>query len=178
MPIFVPTDSIDLKDQDFFERYVTVGELYNLDADSKVLFQFNKDEFEESRSINWAQISSVGANSNQFQYINRGSRQFELPLLFIADKGMPPVKIDGFMSPFVTSEDLTVDIDVLYQELDSWTEELPSLGRPSFIKIFICSMEYTGFIKELRRRVLDSFEDGSTRRALITIQFQEWEEAL
>jgi len=182
MPLFIPTSNL-LKSPELAGQYVAVGELYNLDDNKKICFQFNPEEYEIGRTYNWADLDSVGAPSNHYNYISQKDVLFELQLLFIADIGTPPVTTEGGVSPLITPKnDVVVDFDELCNELFQWLEEREAEGRPSFLRIFIGKDSLTGFVKgDLKKRVLDLFPGGteahpkpSARRGLLTMQFQPW----
>lgn len=178
MPLFIPTSNL-LKKPELAAQYVAVGQLYNLDDDKKICFQFNPEEHEIGRTYNWADIPSIGAPSNHYDYLSQKDTLFELQLLFIADIGTPPVATEGGVNPLITPDDVVVDFDELYNEILQWLEEREAEGRPSFLRIIIGKDTLTGFVKgDIKKRVLDLFPGGSARRGLLTMQFQPWQEVL
>lgn len=174
MPLYLPTSKSFTGTLDYFEAYVKKGQLYNLDDDRKVWFQFNPRNFEWSRVIKWTDQSFIGAPSIHHQYLGRGQREFELTLLYIGDFGMPEVEIKNTRHD-IKPGDVEVDFDELVREIDAWTEEREDYGRPSFIGIYIANEEFRGFIRDIKKRVIDQYKDQSTRRGEVTIRFQEWE---
>ncbi len=181
MPLFIPTSDLGLSDsyalQDYYDRYPFKGQLYNLDDNKKIWFQFNPEEHEDSIPIRWADIKSLGTPSNQYQYLGESGSSFDLTLLFIADIHMPKVKTQGAVDPNITPDGQAVSFKALYNEIRSWVKPREDTGLPSMISIiFNDDFAYEGFVRELRKRILDQYENGITRRATITLQFQEWKE--
>jgi hypothetical protein len=174
MPLFIPTSNL-LDRPSLAEQYVQVGELYNLDDNKKIKFQFNPQEYEFGKTYNWAAIDSIGAPSARYHYLGQKDDMFELQLLFIADLGMPPVVLEGIPNSLITPDEVVVDFDELFKELQLWNDERPAEGRPSYMRIIIGTDTIEGVITNMRKRVLDQFSNLKTRRGQITIQVQPCE---
>jgi len=144
------------------------GQIYNLDNNEWMNFQFNPQTFEWERSINWAETTWKGdVQGGDLSFINIGPRTFDLSLLFLADPGAPEinyktnsVKIDSF--------------EAVEELIESWSQIVSSKGRPARVKVIMGERFFDGVIRNYHFKIIESFEDLSAKEGILTLEFREW----
>lgn len=174
MPLIFPTSDIlgSLTDS-----ALAKGEIHNLDnvPNSVIQFQFNPEQFEESRPFNWPDTGMRGKPGFDIQYTGEPARTFELKLLWIADPIAPSHNADNTITP-VKSEDVSADFDKVVFEIDRWLDPRADLGRPSLLMVIFGQYQvYKGVVTERRKRYVRFFSDLSTRQGELILSFKEWE---
>ena len=161
----------------------TKGQLYALDLQEKITFQYNPKTFKYGFETKWSRITYKGDFSGgdlDFNFVN--PINFDLELLFIADPGAPLIDYDTYDSKaIIISADNAnpsnhlFDYDELIRMFNFWWKRpVPGLNRPSRIQIVMGSRTYNGVITEVSIEELEYFKDLSVKEAKITLTFEEW----
>ena len=155
------------------------GQLYNLDLNEMLGFQFNPETFGWDRDLNWAEISWKGAEKGgDLQYVNAGPITFDLDLIFVADPHAPEMMYQtGSNHPVVPSMQASIkmDFEFIEETVNKWADPLPNLGRPSRIKIILGGRSFLGVITTYSFEITDFFEDLTARHGRLSIGFREWQ---
>lgn len=179
MGLFIPTSRTGK--EPFTDIGLQKGQLYNLDTEEWLTFQFNPEIFSYSQQFNWGDVTWKGAEKGgDLQYVGSGPRTFNLELVFVADPHAPGMEFgsvdDGFHTRVnVTATGTTVDFEFIETMLNHWTTPLEAKRRPSRIKIIIGPRYFRGVITSLDPRLTEFFPDMTVREAEILIGFREWE---
>ena len=169
--LFMPTSDYSVPIQSL--PRLAKGQLYNLDSNCFIGFQFNPEKFDYRREFNWAVNSCNGDESGgDLLYLNSGPFVFDLALLFIADPGAPEMEYDTANS--LSSPDLKMDFRALAREINDWMAIIPSLGRPSRIRVIFGELHFDGVVTSLELNENNHFPDLSVREGLIELRFREW----
>jgi len=184
MPLFIPTSKGVASP--LAAMHLTKGQLYNLDTNEFISFQFNPSEFEWERMINWSEISWQGDTSGgDLAFINVGPRTYNLDLLYMADPGAPEIesKIDD--PPYAYNA--KNDFQRIRKTIEKWEADIEGKGRPSAINLIMGSRDadgnltsgnsFEGVIVRSGFRLTEFFNDLSVREAIITLRFREWNRA-
>lgn len=161
--LFSPSGSVQL----------AKGQLYNLDLNEYIGFQFNPTSFDWNQQFAWAETVWVGDDHGGdllFSYV--GPRKTELSLLYMADPGSPD--IHWSVSERLSSGALKFDFQALRQALERWQQKITGKGRPSRIRIIVGPNYLDGVITAIGFKISEFFEDLSAREALVTLEFREW----
>lgn len=176
MPLFIPTSGA--APIPFAGWPTKKGQLYNMDNNEKLSFQFNVETFEWEQKFNWAEITWKGSVSGgDLDFINSGPRTFDLPLLFLGDPGAPEIEYEiGDDNPVVRQVpgNIKMDFEFIQKLIERWTWVMPHKGRPPRIKVVIGTRWFEGVIEELNFKLIDFFPDLTVKEALMTISFREW----
>ena len=171
MPLFIPTAT--QAPIPFAGWPTQKGQLYNLDTNDYISFQFNPDSFDWEQVFNWAEITWQGDyHGGDLQFINAGPHTFDLPLQFLADPGAPKI---GYNTPSRISTDMNkFDFGELKRTLDDWNKPIEGKGRPARIKVIMGENKFDGVVTRWKFRILDFFPDMTAKEVLMTISFREW----
>jgi hypothetical protein len=171
MSLFVPTSVMG--PVPFAGWPTNRGQLYNLDNDEYIGFQFNPETFEWEQPVNWVEVTWHGDFSGgDVQFINMGARVFELPLQFLADPGAP--QIDHRAAQIISRPEDKFDFAALKAIIDQWNRPIPGKGRPARLKIIVGHNVFEGVITRWRFKIVDFFPDMTAKEVLLTISFREW----
>lgn len=152
---------------------IAKGQLYNLDNNQKLGFQFNPESFEWERNFNFAETSFIGDESGgDIMYLNTGPRTFELVLVYAADPGAPSIEYESNF--IVSSNFLRMDFQAIRYTIEEWEKKIPGLGRPSRIRVIIGPNYFDGVIRSSKFRIGEFFPDLSAQQALVALRFREW----
>lgn len=165
--LYIPTSTSEFKH--YTAAPLSKGQLYNLDDDRKLGFQFNPEELNWSQETGWIEVA------NDLAFVRRKPKTFEMDLLYVADPTAPDFEVDNTALP-VMSGDVKADVDKLVAELDNWCEPRTDTGRPSRVMIIWgANWSFTGVIMSINPKLTYFFRDLSTRQGMISISFREWE---
>lgn len=169
--LFIPTSSN--KAAPFTSIVLSKGQLYNLDLDEFVGFQFNPTDLEWSRSFNWAVHRWQGDNSGgDAQFLNTEPRKIELTLQFVADPSAPDIEYS--VSERIYDTDGLVDFQAIRDTIERWEGPVEGKGRPSRVGIIMGENMFEGRIETSTFRISAFFPDLKPRRAMLTLEFAEW----
>jgi len=169
--LFIPTRDLDI--EIYTNATIQKGQLYNLDLDQWINFQFNPTAFEWGRETKWSEHNFVGGlNGGDLQFINVGPRKVDLDLLFIADPRAPLVNYEANFN--ILDANGLVDFQAVKETIEAWEELLPQLLRPSRIAIVVGPNVFEGVILNSQMRITEFFEDLTPKEAMLTIGFREW----
>jgi len=176
--LYIPSPRLSYR-TDFSEVPVKTGQLYNLDDDKSISFQFNPSEFSWQEEHNWSTQKYTGNPGKQLQYLGCTGRVFTLELEFHADPWFPRVQLSGDVDPSITPDpDRTaVDFDKLVDEFRSWIKERPDKKRPSYIRIILPNKEeFDGIVRSATKQILSVYADGVVQHGKLIFNFEEWKE--
>jgi hypothetical protein len=170
--LFLPT-----RDEDVSTIYTDVefkrGQLYNIDNNQYLNFQFNPTSFEWARDVKWSERNWVGSTrGGDVQFINIGPRRLSLELLFVADPRAPEVNFEADF-PVIDQHGL-VDFKSITDTIENWIELIEGVKRPSRIGIIVGPNVFEGVLLNITPRITDFFEDLSAKEALLLLEFREW----
>jgi len=149
------------------------GQLYNLDLDEYVGFQFNPTAFEWGQAIGWAETIWQGDDhGGDLLFTHIGPRKLEVSLLYMADPGTPD--FTWSVSERLANSKLKFDFQALRKTLERWQNKLDGKGRPSRMRIVVGPNYFDGIITTLGFKITEFFEDLSAREALVSLEFREW----
>jgi len=149
------------------------GQLYNVDLNEYIGFQFNPTSFEWSREVKWSEQNWVGnVNGGDIQFINIGPRRIELELLYIADPRAP--KVDYRSDYRIIDTGGLVDFQAIRDTLEKWEHLIDGLKRPSRVGIVVGVNAFEGVIINTTFRITEFFEDLTPKEALVLLEFREW----
>ena len=155
------------------------GQLYNLDSDEFLGFQFNPQTFVWGRESMWNPSTFLGDMSGgDLSYIRIGAREFDLNLIFRADPSAPDVQIrieEGQPILNSVSSNLSMDFQVIRSLIEKWEGMVEGKRRASVIKMIMGPNDFDCVITESSFRLVDFFgRDLTVREAIITLSFREW----
>lgn len=175
--IYLPTSGEDrrLSLEIFTNTSLQKGQLYNLDLNEYLGFQFNPTTFEWSRDINWSEQNWVGGTrGGDLQFISLGPRLIELELLYIVDPRAPKVSYESDFA-VIDPKDELVDFQAIRSTIEKWEELLDGIRRPSRVKIIVGPNGFEGVITSSTFRITEFFEDLTAKEALFLLEFREWQ---
>jgi hypothetical protein len=166
----------------FMGQPTVKGQLYAMDLNDKIDFQFNPTVFEFEQAFTWSRITYKGDFSGgDLDFQNVGPRKFDLPLLFLADPAAPPINFTAESSEAEIvhkepglDQPILFDYDELLKMLDFWKRPIEGKNRPTRIQVVMGQRSFEGVITNLAHRELEFFRDMGVKEALITITFEEW----
>lgn len=172
MPLFVPDPT---GRQGFDARSIYKGQIYNVDDNEKMSFQFNPEAFRWTSTDVWVP-TGIGVFGRDVSYVREESSEFGLTLLFVADPGAPALKSEGVKEDISPVQDgIQADFDQVVVMLDRWRARRPDSGRPSLLKLIISpGLYFDAVITKVERAILERFEDGSTREGQLDMNFLVW----
>jgi hypothetical protein len=172
MALVVPTLSMGRSQLE--TQNLVKGQLYNMDLNQKLWFQFNPTFFEWERGFNWVDIAFYGDETGgDADFISTGARTFELVLLYMADPGSPEILSEGV--PYnVKGGGINMDFQAIRANLELWESKLPNKGRPSRIKVIVGPNSFECLIRSSKFRITEFFRDLTAREVEITLRFREW----
>lgn len=162
------------------DRFVAKGQLYNLEWDESLSFQFNPENVEWVRESQWARASHRGQMQMAKPYfIATEPREMEIPFLFIADPGAPAVEFKSNNSPLVARSAFDKSGPFGFKELrsiiESWETVIETIGRPSRIRVIFGDIAFDCYTKRSRFKITEFFsQDLAVREGLITLELMEW----
>ena len=149
------------------------SQLYNVDLNEYIVFQFNPVTFEWERDINWGEHSWLGDTSGgDLQFLNIGPRLIDLDLMYMADPQAPTVHYKSNFN-IIGSDDL-VDFQAIKNTIEKWEKLLDGSRRPSRIGIMVGPNRFEGVIKKYRFKITEFFENLSTKEGILSLEFREW----
>ena len=169
--LFIPTSSNS--STPFTSIMLDKGQIYNMDLNESIGFQFNPTELEWSRGFNWVVHKWQGDFSGgDAQFLSTEPRKIELTLQFVADPSAPDLWYE-------TPEDLLdtdnlVDFNAIRGVIERWEGPVAGKGRPSRIGIIMGENIFEGRIMTSTFRISAFFPDLTPRRAMFTLEFEEW----
>lgn len=173
MGLFLPTSGTS--SIPFSSQRLSKAQIYCLDTNELLNFQFNPQTFQWERDINWAETSWRNNDyGGDLEYINSGPRTFDLPLLYIADPGAPDIVGEYQTANNEIAPGTPVDFEFIESLFERWASILPAKKRPSRVRVIFGPRHFDGVIVHLDHRIVEAFEDLSTREGLITVSFREW----
>lgn len=176
MGLFVPTSKLTVDDQVFTNVGLTKGQIYNLDNQEFLCFQFNPSSFEWEKNINWSRINWFNSvNGGELQYINQGPKLFDLSLIYVSEPGAPELR---YNTPDVVvpgySEDRIVSFEAIVAVIDRWTAPIEGIGRPARLAVIIGPNRFEGVIMKYNFRITEFFHNLTAREGRLVIEFEEW----
>jgi len=173
MSLFLPSSRESIVP--FSDINLIKGQLYNLDLDEKISFQFNPEAFTYEKSFNWATVAWKGSeDGGDLQYLNTGPIGFDLPLIFAVEPGAPIVTSESVEERVSQGSDLPADFEKIEEALNRWEKPLENKGRPSRLRIIMGPRNFDGVISKLTVRITEYFPDLTAREVLFTIGFRQW----
>lgn len=177
MGLFIPTSGAQ---PPFTGIQLTKGQLYNLDNNEWLNFQFNPEIFDYRQEFNWGEIQWKGSeHGGDLQYTGSGPYTFDLQLLFVGEPHAPNTEYSQGDSPTIPFSGIAgtikIDFEFIESMLNRWTEPLENKRRPSRIKVILGPRSFMGVITNLDFRITEFFPDLSAREARLTIGFRQWE---
>lgn len=174
MSLFVPTSTMPIT-----AVSVTKGQLYNLDDDEFLSFQFNPETFMWERKTEWGDLSFYGDDSGgERKYLLTKPREFDLSLLYVADPGAPDIAYqtagDNPLSQNV-SAGVSMDFKFIQDVIERWESKRPDKHRPSRIMVILGDRSFSAVIVSSQFKIVEFFSDLSAREALLTLEFREWQ---
>ena len=158
---------------------VKKGQIYNLDTNEFIGFQFNPRDVIWSRQINYADISWKGSNKGgDIEYLNSGPRKMEISLQYMADPGSPDIDYHINSNNGISTHILKMDFQVLLETIERWEEVIEDKGRPSRLKIIMGSNGFNCVVINSEIRISETFSDLSVREGFITLRLREWSEII
>lgn len=154
-------------------RTLAKGQIYNLDNDQYLGFQYNPTSFEWDRQIMWAEQTWRGdTTGGDMDFINLGPHKFDLSLLYLADPGA--AGIDHATDEPIVNGLVPMDFQAIIRTLDGWTAVVPAKGRPARVRVIVGPNYFDGAFLRLGYKITEFFEDLSAREALVNFEFREW----
>jgi hypothetical protein len=154
-------------------RQLAKGQIYNLDLDEYIGFQFNPTAFEWARQIGWAETIWQGDDrGGDLLFTHIGPRKFEVSLLYMADPGSPD--FTWSVPERLSNSDVKSDFQALRKALERWEKKLDGRGRPSRVRVIVGPNYFDGVMTQLGFKITEFFEDLSAREALVSLEFREW----
>jgi hypothetical protein len=148
------------------------GELYNLDLNEFIKFQFNPNSFEWHRDIKWGEHNWVGnSRGGDVQFINLGPRIGELELLFMSDPTSPSI---DYSSDYNIMNSGLVNFSAIEYTIEKWISPLPLNKRPSRIALIIGNNIFKCVILSYDMRITEFFRDLSPKEAFLGLELREW----
>jgi hypothetical protein len=173
MGLYIPTSGAS---QEIASGMALVkGQLYNLDLNEMLGFQFNPETFSWDQDHNWAEISWKGAEKGgDLQYVNAGPITFDLDLIYIAEPHAPNV---GHNCPEELTGDygLPVDFEQIEALVTRWKNPMENLGRPGRIRVILGPRFFDGVMLTVSFEITQFFEDLTARKARLSIPFRQWQ---
>ncbi len=171
MGLFLPTSGTSTIP--FSSQRLSKAQIYCLDTNEFLNFQFNPSTFQWERDINWAETNWRNNDfGGDIEFINSGPRTFDLPLLYIADPGAPDIEYQPANN--ATAPGGRKDFEFIESLFERWASMLPAKKRPSRVRVMFGPRSFEGVIVHLDHRIVETFEDLSVREGLITVSFREW----
>ena len=170
--LFIPTSTYS--EPPFTSESLAKGEIYNLDLDRLLAFQFNPETFEYGWALNWATLTSNRDDTGgDLFYINSTAEEFEIPLLFMADPGAPDLRYrtDRQLS---TAYD-KIDFHAIVEEIREWCRPIREKGRPSRVRVIFGREHFDAAILAVNVKQNDHFADLTVWEGLIGIRFRKWQ---
>jgi len=172
MGLFIPTSQGS--SPPFSGITLVKGQLYNLDLNEFLSFQFNPNTFEWAKKINWGEITWKGnVKGGDLQFINIGPRKIDLPLLYMADPGAP--EIEYTVEEAISTDDLKMDFQAIKEMIERWEGLIEGKGRPSRIRIIVGPNYFDGVVTDWSFRIVEFFSDLTAKEVLIALRFREWQ---
>ncbi len=171
--LVIPTSGRERSHPDVLHAKVFKGQLYNLDTDEKLWFQFNPEQFEFEQEIVWDRINPPGmANGGNPRFIHTGPYEFDLPFLFIADPSAPLIEYEAKEDGLPVHGAYRLgEYKFLLNLLERWKAVILGKRRPPHIGVMMKDKMFEGVVTNWKYRETEWFESGDVRESLITISF-------
>jgi len=155
------------------------GQVYNLDTNEFIGFQFNPKDFIWSRQFHYNNVTWKGSNSGgDVEFLYSGPKKMDLTLLYIADPGSPEISYNLNVNEEISTPSLKMDFQVILDTLDRWTDTIPDKGRPSRLKIIMGPNGFNCIVTSTEVRISETFSDLSVREGYINLRVREWTETI
>jgi len=149
------------------------GQLYNIDNDQFMGFQFNPETFEWERETNWALHQWTGdSDGEDRQFIGLKKRTIELSLLFISDPRAP--QLEHTTERRLVDRYNLVDFDEVRRTIEDWEAPIDGLKRPSRLALIYGKLNFEVVIVRSTFKISDMHGDLTAREALIVLELEEW----
>lgn len=172
MALFIPTSQASTPQNEAVKK----GQLYNLDTDEYIDFQFNPENFEWSKNINWVNVSWQGdVRGGDFSFISVGPNAFELELRFLDQPGAPDIAFrvnDGLAISTPGIE--RANFQAIKSTIDRWAEKPDASGKPALIAVIIGPNSFEGVITQKGYRINEWFNDLYVKDAIVRLRISEW----
>jgi hypothetical protein len=170
--LFMPTSNYSAPP--FTSDRLVKGQLYNLDLDRMLGFQFNPENLEYGWSINWATLTSNRDDTGgDLYYLNSTAEEFEIPLLFAADPGAPDLRYRTNRS--LSTSDLKMDFHAIVDEIREWCAPIRELGRPSRVRVIFGKTYFDAVILSVNVKQSEHFPDLAVWEGMIGVRFRKWQ---
>ncbi len=171
MQLFIPTSTIG--NNDFSNMPVTKGQLYNLDLNEFITFQFNPESFTWSQESSWGRINWKGNfDGGVPDFLNHQPTKFDLPLYFVADPGAPEIAYN--VEERLSNSDVKMDFEALEKMIKRWKRPVEGLNRPSRIRVIFGPRYFDVVFNVTKFAITYFFEDLTAREGTITLGCEEW----
>ena len=171
MALFIPTSQGLPPNVEAVQK----GQLYNLDTDEYINFQFNPAEFEWSKNINWAHVTWQGdTRGGDFAFISVGPNAFEIELRFMDQPGAPDIAYRVSDGQSISTPEEHANFQAIRQTIDRWAEKPGPSGRPSLVAVIIGPNSFEGVITQKGYRINDWFGDLYVKDAIVRLRISEW----
>lgn len=169
MSLFIPTSH---KSNAPFPITVMKGQLYNLDTNESLNFQFNPSSLEWERATRWGETKWKGDHTGgDIDYIYTDPHTLNIPLLYISEPGAP--RVDYNATERIMDNGI-VDFQQIKQLIDRWEKPLYRIGRPSRILVIFGPNSFECVIINSNFKITEFFEDLTPREALLNLDFRVW----
>jgi hypothetical protein len=153
------------------------AQLYNLDQNEFIEFQFNPRGSEPGMDFGWGDDGFSGSDKVDTQFLGQGQTEFELASEWIVDPGAPV--IDHNVAEPCVHEDAAgnklIMIGAVLVAFERWAAIRIDSRRPSLIRvIWPDNRWYEGRLVRLSHRIEERFASGEARRATVRMGFKEW----
>jgi hypothetical protein len=158
----------------FASKPVNKGQLYNIDLNEFISFQFNPEALEWARTFKWGEHNWVGnTRGGDVQFINLEPRLIDIDLLFMAEPRAPQIE---YKSDFkIIDANGLVDFNAIKATIEKWEKPLPGIRRPSRVGILMGDNVFEGVLKSYTMRINEFFKDLSPKEGILMLEFREWQ---
>jgi len=153
-------------------KAVQRGQIYNMELDEKIWFQFNPENFEWEEPFDWVS-TGTGIYGHDIQYMGQGDVAFNLSLLFIADPNAPKVITEN-IAEIAVYDKKSADFDSIIWMFQRWCRPNLDTGRPSQLRVIYGKHYWDGIITRARYKIIEKFESGNIREGQIILSFRKW----
>lgn len=170
--LYIPTTE-ERREVVFANINLAKGQLYNLDLNEYLGFQFNPNSFSWEQSLNWAQFTWIGdVRGGNVHFGNLGPNVLDLELVYVADPKAPKVNYDA-LEPINDGSDV-VDFQSIREMIDRWSQLLEGRQRPSRVAVIIGPNTFECIITKKSFTINSFFPDLSAEEAIIELEMREW----
>jgi hypothetical protein len=171
MTLFVPTSISAPK----IGTELVKGQLYALDLDQSIDFQFNPKTFGFKRDFNWSRNRFKGDDTGGTASFNSlGTREFDLDLIFIADPSAPVVNFEADEDLVPKDSAAQIDFEAFKRILECWELPIVGLGRPTKFKVIVGENDIDCIMTAYEVIEQEFFPDLTVQEARVMFSFEEW----